>query len=225
MMFTNEVNVKCGSGKRSNAERMNKLAKAARSGDMDKFNTLYDIAYQYALDVATADKKICTSVAEDIALETMRKLYDNLDTVDYVAPWVKMVVTNAIIDYKNAKRYSMEVSATVTLDEDSDTDSGNELFEWYADDTFLTPYEALVRGFTKEAVQNVLHTLPEQQQKALLLFLGEEFSQKEVAAMMGLSRSTVAAHVRVGKKNFRKEFLAQYDIADFGYTTTSELAA
>ena len=43
MMFTNEVNVKCGSGKRSNAERMNKLAKAARSGDMDKFNTLYDI--------------------------------------------------------------------------------------------------------------------------------------------------------------------------------------
>ena len=137
MMFTNEVNVKCGSGKRSNAERMNKLAKAARSGDMDKFNTLYDIAYQYALDVATADKKICTSVAEDIALETMRKLYDNLDTVDYVAPWGKMVVTNAIIDYKNAKRYSMEVSATVTLDKDSDTDSGNELFEWYADDLLL----------------------------------------------------------------------------------------
>lgn len=226
MMLTNEVIAECGSTKRSNAERMNELAKAVRSGDMDKFDALYELAKKLATKVVNSDDTLPQRVQDEIVQDTMTKLYLHIDKVEYVSTWVRKVVKRAIIDYKRLKTTTSVVSTTVVLDDDSDPDElGKEIYEQYADDSFLSPSEALMRNFTKEAVQSVLQTLPEQQQKVLLLSSSGMFTQEEIAAQMGLSRSTVAADLRAGKKNFQKKFSAMYNVADFGYKTTYELTA
>jgi DNA-directed RNA polymerase specialized sigma24 family protein len=70
-----------------------------------------------------------------------------------------------------------------------------------------------------------LSLLPVQQRKALYLSFVEQKKQDEIAGLLGISRSTVAAHIRTGKANFRREISTRLDVSLFGIETAYELKA
>ena len=76
-----------------------------------------------------------------------------------------------------------------------------------------------------DAVMQILTLLPDQQRKALYLSFVEQKKQDEIAGVLGISRSTVAAHIRMGKANFRREFAAHYDVSLFGIKAAYGLEA
>ena len=239
MMLTNEVIVECGNVKRSmKAEKMNMLAKAVREGETGKFDKLYKIAYKKAILIALS-MSVSRETAEDIAQDTMFKLYENIQKADRVSSWIETVVKNAVLDYHKKttvddgeNKYKREVSTNTG----SYTTSRGETFDvpqfverligkrpdWNPESYYLAREK---RRKEREAVRYTLSLLPTQQRKVLELTFCKEMAQDDIAVELGISRSTVAAHVKKGKVNFRKEFLSCFDISDFGFETTSELAA
>ena len=234
-MFTNEFEVKCGSAKQSNAERaselakaerMNNLAKAVRSGDADSFDELYTLAFSKA--VAVAKKKGARGEQVfDIAQTAMMRLYRDISKVDYVSAWVATVVSRLVIDMSRKKSYSCEVyelDAPYNADDDDSYPNGNPnvVVDFRP---AVNPEAALFREAEREAVLDVLSLLPVQQRKALYLSFVEQKKQDEIAGILGISRSTVAAHIRMGKVNFRREMTTRYDVSLFGIETAYELKA
>ena len=96
-MFTNEVEVKCGGAKQSDAERMNELAKAVRSGNIESFDELYRLAYSKAKFIAWK-KGAQKEQIFDIAQEAMLRLYRDIAKVEHVSTWLSTVVTRLAID-------------------------------------------------------------------------------------------------------------------------------
>lgn len=226
MMFTNEFEVKCGSAKQSNAERMNVLAKAVRLGDADSFNELYTLAFSKA--VAVAKKKGAKGEQVfDIAQTAMMRLYRDIAKVDYVSAWVTTVVSRLVIDMSRKKSYSCEVYELdapyrVGDDDSSPSDDSKAVVDFRL---AVNPEASLFREAEREAVMEVLSLLPVQQRKALYLSFVEQKKQDEIAGILGISRSTVAAHIRTGKANFRREIAARLDVSLFGIETAYELKA
>lgn len=226
MMFTNEFEVKCGSVKQSNAERMNVLAKAVRSGDADSFDELYTLAFHKAKAVAKA-KGVKGDQAFDIAQTAMMRLYRDIAKVDYVSAWVTTVVSRLVIDMSRKKSrscevYGLDASCRVGNEDSYPSDNSKVVV-----DTRLAanPEASLLREAEREAVMEVLSLLPVQQSKALYLSFVEQKKQDEIAGILGISRSTVAAHIRTGKANFRREYSARSDVSLFGLETAYELKA
>lgn len=226
MMFTNEFEVKCGSAKQSNAERMNVLAKAVRLGDADSFNELYTLAFSKA--VAVAKKKGAKGEQVfDIVQTAMMRLYRDIAKVDYVSAWVTTVVSRLVIDMSRKKSYSCEVYELdapyrVGDDDSSPSDDSKAVVDFRL---AVNPEASLFREAEREAVMEVLSLLPVQQRKALYLSFVEQKKQDEIAGILGISRSTVAAHIRTGKANFRREISARLDVSLFGIETAYELKA
>jgi RNA polymerase sigma factor (sigma-70 family) len=225
-MFTNEFEVKCGSAKQSDAERMNVLAKAVRMGDADSFNELYTLAFSKAKAVAKK-KGARGEEVFDIAQTAMIRLYRDIAKVDYVSTWVTTVVSRLVIDMSRKKSYSCEVyelDAPCRVDDDDSCPSDNSKvvvdFRVAAN-----PEASLFREAERETVMEVLSLLPVQQRKALYLSFVEQKKQDEIAGVLGISRSTVAAHIRMGKANFRREFAAHYDVSLFGIKAAYGLEA
>ena len=226
MMFTNEFEVKCGGAKQSNAERMNVLAKAVRLGDADSFDELYNLAFAKAEAVAIA-KGAKGDQVFDIAQTAMMRLHRDIAKVDYVSAWVATVVSRLVIDMSRKKSRSCEVyelDAPCRVGNEDSCPSDNS--KVVVDSRLaVNPEASLIREAEREAVMKVLSLLPVQQSKALYLAFVEQKKQDEIAGILGISRSTVAAHIRTGKVNFRREIAARYDVSLFGIETAYELKA
>lgn len=223
-MFTNEVIVECGNAKKSDAVRMNELVKAVRSGNTEAADTLFRLAHKRAYRYAITHG-MSIAVAEDMAQTAMEKLLIHIDDVDYVATWVTTVVDRLIKDWLKSFSVDKTDSATVLRDKDSDKES--EIWEeTVADNIFLSPDEACEKAILKEMVRGILNNLPVQQRNVLFLTFVKQLKQDEIAEILGISRSTVAATLRSGKKSFHKKALAQDGLLSlFGYQASSELAA
>jgi RNA polymerase sigma factor (sigma-70 family) len=225
MMFTNEFEVKCGSAKQSDAERMNALARAVRLGDADSFNELYTLAFSKAKAVAKK-KGARGEEVFDIAQTAMIRLYRDIAKVDYVSTWVTTVVSRLVIDMSRKKSYSCEVYELDAHRGDDDDSCPIDNSKVVVDSQVaVNPEASLFREAEREAVMEVLSLLPVQQRKALYLSFVEQKKQDEIAGLLGISRSTVAAHIRTGKANFRREIAARYDVSLFGIETAYELKA
>ena len=226
MMFTNEFAVKCGSAKQTKAERMNELAKAIRSGNAESFAELYELAFSTAVTIAKRNGAM-QEQAEDIAQEAMMRLYRDIDKVDSVFAWVSTVVSRRMIDASRKKSNSYEVyELDAPLDNCLGDSHSKQKSEVVADlRVSVNPDAVLERAATREAVQQILALLPDQQRKVLYLYHIKRQKQNVIAGVLGISRSTVAAHIRKGEANFRREFAAHYDVSLYGVQSAYELEA
>lgn len=231
-MFANEVIVECGNAKKSNAERMNELAAAYRAGDLEKYVELHELASAKAMQIARS-KGLPVRYAEEIANEASFRLYDNIEKVKHVSSWLTRVVTNMVTDTRRKKSFSCEVvESDLAVNDDDTMDSETRLAKANRnreeEDTRpeVNPEAAAFLVAERESLRSTLTTLPTQQRKVLFLRFLKEKSEKEIAEILGISRSTVAAHCRVGKMNLRKAVISSVDgLSFFGIEDSYELAA
>ena len=214
----------CGGTKQTKANRMNELAQAVRSGNVECMDELFELASSFALSIARGMVSRQED-AEDIAQEAMVRLYRNIDTVDAVSSWVKTTVRNLVIDASRKKSNSYEV---YELDAPMDNCMGDSISkqrsEMVADMRIEANPEALLESVaTRDAFQHVLALLSDNHQKVIRYALIEQKKQDEIASIMGIRRSTVAVHLKNAKAAFRKEFAAHYDVSLFGLKSAYEL--
>lgn len=213
-----------GSAKQAKADRMSELAKAVRSGHIESFDELYNLASPIAISIAMK-RGATQDQALDYAQESMLRLYRDIDKVDAVSSWLKTTVTNMVIDASRKKSNLYEVcELDAPMDNCMDDSHSKQRSEMVADMRIEANPEALLESAaTREAFQHTLALLSDNHQKVIRYSLIERKKQDEIASIMGISRSTVAVHLRNAKASFRKEFAAHYDLSLFGLKSAYEL--
>ena len=223
----NKNNVNSGSTKQTTADRMNELAKSVRSGNIDSFDALYNLAYSKAFYIASKEEET-RDQADDIAQEAMIRLYQNIDKVEYVTTWLYRTVSNMVTDAKR-KKESLPVLEFDAPKVNAKSDAPSLLLSETVGDksVWVNPEAVLERDSKEEILKNalphILSLLSDRHQEVICYALIEKKKQSEIASIMGISRSTVAVTLRNATARFQKEFAAHYDVALFGLQSAYEL--
>lgn len=223
----NMNNVNSGSVKQTTADKMNELAKSVRSGNIDSFDALYNLAYSKAFYIASKEEET-RDQADDIAQEAMIRLYQNIDKVEYVTTWLYRTVTNMVTDAKR-KKESLPVLEFDAPKVNAKSDAPSLLLSETVGDksVWVNPEAVLERDSKEEILKNalphILSLLSDRHQEVICYALIEKKKQSEIASIMGISRSTVAVTLRNATARFQKEFAAHYDVALFGLQSAYEL--
>ena len=171
----NAPGVRPVAGTRAGADEAVLVARLA-AGDREAFGVL---VARHLSAVASISRRMLRddAEAEDVAQETMLRLWRSADRIDVggngVRGWLCRVASNLCIDRIRAARRE------TVVDEVPETpDPARQL-------------EGLERGDTAARVDVALKSLPERQRQALVLFHYEGMSQIEVGAAMGISDEAV----------------------------------
>ena len=222
-----KINIVRGSVKQTTADKMNELAKSVRSGNIDSFDALYNLAYSKAFYIASKEEET-RDQADDIAQEAMIRLYQNIDKVEYVTTWLYRTVSNMVTDAKR-KKESLPVLEFDAPKVNAKSDAPSLLLSETVGDksVWVNPEAVLERDSKEEILKNalphILSLLSDRHQEVICYALIEKKKQSEIASIMGISRSTVAVTLRNATARFQKEFAAHYDVALFGLQSAYEL--
>lgn len=168
------------------------LISAAAQGDADAFEALvkkYErrvlaTAYRYIGDARTA---------QDIAQEVFLKVWQKAGQFrhqSYFSTWLYRIVVNQCLNYreKHQSRKEVELEEEI-LDDGADIE------------------EDMERERKSRLVRKVLKKLPGRQRLALILSYFDEHSYKEIAEIMGTTRSSVESLIFRAKQNMKKRIM------------------
>ena len=127
--------------------------------------------------------------AEDVVQEVFVKLYRKLDTLrepKYFTTWLFSIAKNEAINYvrKHRRKEVESLEATTANSEDSHLEHAQN----------VTP-EAEIVHEREELLEAALGAVPEINRAAFILGVLEEYSYKEVAAMLGCTENNVKSRV------------------------------
>jgi len=139
--------------------------------------------------------------AEDLAQEAFVKAYQTIGrfkTGQPFGPWIYRIVTNLALDVvKHRKRFRHE--------ELRDVEPAAR-----RDDADLLARS----GELAERIDAAIESLPEMQRIVARLYLVEEFSHAEIAAMTGLSEGTVRSHLSLARGKLKERLSDLYGDSD-----------
>jgi RNA polymerase sigma-70 factor (ECF subfamily) len=150
------------------------LLSRCRSGENAAFKQLYD---RYARAMLNASMRIVndSGQAEDILQDSFIKAFQNLSKFEAepaFASWLKRVVVNASIDHVRKQKNRL-ISADQLADVVEETEATDEEEDYDID-----------------AVKSAIRELPDGYRIVLTLFLFEDYSHKDIAAMLSISEGT-----------------------------------
>lgn len=177
------------------------IVRRARAGDQQAFTHLYE-QYHGPLCTYLAHLLGNDEVGRDLAQETFIRAWKGLpklqDDLSF-RPWLYRIATNVARSYRQHERPWL-VRWLPWRDDEKDTrEKGN------------TPGALSVAGPEEQAgerehIRQVLSALAPQARTCLLLQHVAGFSQREIAAILGISEKSVSAYVSRGCEQFRQRY-------------------
>ncbi len=128
------------------------------------------------------------SVAEDLLHEIFIKAYKNIDTIkekEKIKSWLYSIAKNTIIDYSRKKK-------------PLNIENEDLLFEEETKQNLYTEFSC--------CLENVIKTLPAEQQKVFNAVYFKEQSLIEYSELNNINLSTVKSHLKRGKDKLKKVF-------------------
>ncbi|GEP96819.1 DNA-directed RNA polymerase sigma-70 factor [Chitinophaga cymbidii] len=129
-----------------------------------------------------------SSDAEDVLQEAFVQVFKNLEKLESdssLTAWIKRIVVNHCLSYLRKKKVSweevgeMEAAVETEVDEEA---------------------HALTVSMVKEAIRE----LPDGYRTVLNLYIFEEYSHREIAALLGITESTVKTQFMRAKEKVRQ---------------------
>jgi RNA polymerase sigma-70 factor (ECF subfamily) len=173
------------------------LLRAARSGDIQAFATLFESFRGMVFRVAV--RLTGENDAEDVVMETYLKAWQSLPGFHARAAlktWLYRIAYTVSVDLLRAReRRARRFIPESEIDPDQPFDA--------ADVTQQTADEAVESRDTAGAVQGVLKRLPAEHRTALMMRFADDMSYAEIAAATGVSIGTVMSRLFYGKKKLK----------------------
>lgn len=167
------------------------------SGDAKAFQKAFDfyfpIIFRYALSKGTEKED-----AEDISQEAFTLLFlhrDKIRTPKDLYPYLYIITKRLCISF-----FRKKISGAKTVKE--------ACSEWSAISLHLE--QKIDFGELNAILQQIIDTLPPQQQEIYRRFRLEDEPQREIAESMGISRHTVKNHLQVATKLVRLKLQKMY---------------
>lgn len=164
------------------------LARAA-GGDLDAFRMLVDRNLPWVMRFARRMLGDETA-AEDVAQEAMLRLWRSGGIIEEarggLKAWLTRVVANLSIDSRRSGRRLVPVEALPEVPEKPSQEA------------------SVNRLDLGRRVEEAIRRLPERQRQALVLFHYEEWSQAEIAAMMGITAEAVESLIARGRRALKE---------------------
>lgn len=129
--------------------------------------------------------------AEEIVQETFLRAFDRAETFREgarVSTWLYRICANLSYDYLRAKRYRNAVSLETPLRSD---DGGADELKERLPAPVETPAEEASRGEIRDAVRELMESLPERERTVLILRHYEGMTFERIAEAMELTSRTV----------------------------------
>ena len=175
------------------------IVKKVLAGDVNAFEDLVKdnqkSVYNLALKITKNE-----SDALDVSQEVFLKAYTNLSNFrgdSRFSVWLYRLAYNACIDATRKSKASMNVSLTVTDDDNTSTEM--EL----TDDRPL-PEKELERRETQREVQAAINELPEDQRKIIVMREFSDMAYEDIADALGINVGTVKSRLSRARKNLAK---------------------
>lgn len=176
------------------------LVNQAKNNDQSAITKLYELTNQNAYFVAISMMK-----NEDDTFDIMQnayiKAFDKLDTLENpekFQSWLNQIVSN---ECKMALRKHRDFVFS-----DFETEDGYDFGDMIENDNIeFNPDSNIEYEETKQAMEEILHKLPDEQRLVVLMFYFQEFSIKEIAQMLDCSENTVKSRLNYAKKKIKTE--------------------
>jgi RNA polymerase sigma-70 factor (ECF subfamily) len=162
---------------------------AVRSGDPDAYDYLVSKYMRRAVSIAWGIVRNGHD-AEDLAQEAFVKAYESLGrfrTGQSFGPWIYRIVTNLSLDVVKHRRRVRREPLSDTL-EGPRSDRA---------DLRASSSELALR------IDEAIETLPDMQRIVARLFLVEQFSHSEIAAITSLNEGTIRSHLSLARRKLQ----------------------
>lgn len=176
------------------------LIEQSRMGNIDAFEELIKdykkIAYNIALRVLRNVED-----AEDASQEALIKVFKNIGSFNMQSTfkvWMYRIVVNTCIDFKRKKYIN-----AVSIDEDIDLGSGNELHREIADDT-ANPDALVEKKYNQKLINDALNKLDDDYKTIIILRDIQGFSYSEIADITTCNLGTVKSRLNRARKNLKE---------------------
>lgn len=158
----------------------------------EAYRDLYDATNRIALAVI---RKYCGNKEEyeDILQKTYLEVFRGISQLrddDKVQAWINQIAAYTAI------RHNKKVREQFAVPIPDDEDEGLELED---EDLQYRPETQIDRMAVREAVNDIIRTIPEDQQTVLWMVYGQEIKIKDAAQMLGVSENTVKSRLRIGR--------------------------
>ncbi len=171
---------------------LTKLVTRAQAGDMDAFDELFQ----------TYHRKICTYLArmvchddQDLAQETFIQAWKKLPElrdVQQFKSWLYRIATNKATSFLKGEELRGRSCQRSLGDEEHTLDE------------FLSTPGPEERVVEEDWLKQALRALEPQCRACLLLYVVGGFSQREIAALLGIRENTVSGNVCRGREHLRR---------------------
>lgn len=175
------------------------IVRKVLSGDVNVFEDLVrdnqKSVYNLALKIMKNE-----SDALDISQEVFLKAYTNLSSFrgdSRFSVWLYRLTYNACIDSTRKSKASVNVSLTVTDDE-------NVSSELELTDTRPLPEREIERRETQREVQEAISQLPDEHRKIIVMREFSDMSYDDIALSLGISVGTVKSRLSRARKALAK---------------------
>jgi RNA polymerase sigma-70 factor, ECF subfamily len=189
--------------RRGEAEAVDRLLAAHRDG----LRRMIDLR----LDPALAARVDASDIVQDVLLEAHRRLNDYLrQPAMPFALWLRHIAKDHMIDahrrHRQAQRRSLdrEQPLAARLPDDSSIELAGQLM-----DHEPTPASAAIRHELQGRLQEALEKLDEDDREVILLRHGEQLSNQEVAAMLGLTEPAASMRYLRAVRRLRAALLPE----------------
>lgn len=145
--------------------------------------------------------------AEDLSQEVFLECFKSLQFVEKdndLSGWLFKIAVNKSLSF--LRRHNPAKSGKNTTVEVASSEAGikSQLTET------STPHSELEHEDTRKTLFQAIDQLPENQKKAIMLHKFDNFSQKEIGELMGLTQESVESLIYRAKSNLRKSLYAYF---------------
>ena len=177
----------------------NQVFEGFRKGEEESFRKVYDLYFPIISRYIQAK---CTHKedAEDLTLETFYQLYKYRKAIsepEKIYPYLFVIAKRTLISHFR-KELSRKRDQRITIDFEQVSSSISDTLK-------EVDYKEL-----NQIYQQIVSSLPEQQQKAYSMFHFEGRSQMEIADMLHVTRNTIKNHLALASKTIRLKIQKMY---------------
>lgn len=178
---------------------INGLLRLLTKGSFPAFEKLYNLysgkLYNFMMRISSGNQYMAEEVVQQTFIrlwETREKVNPNENFISYLCTIARNMAMN-MYQHQTVEYVYTEYMLKNSPDRDYQTEENTDLH-------FLNDY-----------IDSLAEQLPPSRKKIFLLSKRQGYTNKEIAAMLGVSESTVATQLSLAVKFMREQFMKHYD--------------